>query len=127
MTLETCKLCNQDTTPWVHVNGHICQDCYANTKRLWSGTESVWIDVRDKLPDHQQIILVFAKTQRGVDGYGVATFVDSIKMNEELRKTPYANECVDILKNPYFFCSQEIRQHTFNNVSHWMFLPDAPK
>ncbi len=81
-----------------------------------------WTSIKDKLPEHQQIILVFAKTNKGVNGYGVATFVDSVKMNEELLKTPYANECVDIKNNPYYFVSQELRQHTFNNVSHWMEL-----
>lgn len=86
-----------------------------------------WISVKDRLPNHQQIILVFAKTLRGVNGYGVATFIYSIKMNEELRKTPYANECVDVDKHPYYFVSQEVRQHTFKNVTHWMPLPEPPK
>lgn len=86
-----------------------------------------WISVKDRLPNHDQIILVFAKTKRGVNVFGVATFVDSIKMNEELKKSPYANECVDIIKHPYYFVSQEVRQHTFNNVSHWMPLPGAPE
>lgn len=86
-----------------------------------------WISVKDKLPNHQQIILVFAKTKRGSNGYGVATFVDSVKMNEELRKTPYANECVDVNVHPYYFVSQEVKQHTFNNVSHWMPLPEHPE
>ncbi len=86
-----------------------------------------WINVKDRLPNHQQIILVFAKTQRGVNGYGVATFVDSIRMNEELSNGPYANECVDVNKHPYYFVSQEVRQHTFNNVSHWMPLPSPPE
>lgn len=81
-----------------------------------------WISVKEKLPDHHQIVLVFAKTQRGVDGYGVATFIDSHKMNEELKKGPFANECVDAEKHSYYFCSQEVKQHTFNDVSHWMFL-----
>lgn len=85
-----------------------------------------WININNKLPGHQQIVLVFAKTNRGVDGYGVATYIDSIKMNEELSKGPYAHECVDINKHPYYFVSQEVKQHTFNNVSHWMPLPDSP-
>lgn len=85
-----------------------------------------WISVKEKLPSHHQIVLVFAKTMRGVDGCGVATFVDTIKMNEELSKTPYTHECVDIKKHPYYFVSQEVRQHTFNNVSYWMPLPSFP-
>ena len=85
-----------------------------------------WISVKDRLPLHQQIILVFAKTQREINGYGVATFVDSVKMNEELKQGAYAHECVDVDKNPYYFVSQEIRQHTFKNVSHWMPLSEPP-
>ncbi|HEY2811800.1 MAG TPA: DUF551 domain-containing protein [Rhabdochlamydiaceae bacterium] len=92
-----------------------------------SMTKMIWNNVKDKLPHHNQIVLVFAKTIRSVDGYGVATFIDSIKMNEELSKGPYANECVDVNKNPYYFVSQEVRQHIFNNVSHWMPLPEAPE
>ncbi len=86
-----------------------------------------WINVKKELPAHEQIILVFAKTLGGKDGYAVATFIDSVKMNEVLKKGAYANECVDVEKNPYYFVSQEIRQHTCKNVSHWMPLPQAPK
>lgn len=86
-----------------------------------------WISVKNHLPNHQQIVLVFAKTQRSVNGYGVATFIESVKMNEELSKTPYAHECVDTEKHPYYFVSREVKQHTFNNISHWMPLPSAPE
>lgn len=34
MSTETCKLCHKDCTPWVHINGHICQDCYAKPKEI---------------------------------------------------------------------------------------------
>lgn len=86
-----------------------------------------WISVKDRYPNHDQIILVFAKTSSGKNGFGVATFIDSIKMNEILYKTGYGNEAVDIKKHPFYFVSQEIKRHTFNNVSHWMPLPDPPK
>lgn len=85
-----------------------------------------WISVKDKLPEHDQIILVYAKTKGGKNGFGVATFIDSVKMNLDLWKKGYGNEAVDVIKNPYYFVSQEIRQHTFNNVSHWMPLPEPP-
>lgn len=30
MSLEICKLCDKEATPWFYVpgSGHICQDCY---------------------------------------------------------------------------------------------------
>jgi hypothetical protein len=83
-----------------------------------------WININERLPDHHQIILVYSQK---IGGYGTATFVDSIKMNEVMSKTQYANECVDELKHPYYFVSQEVRQHTFNSVSHWMPLPNPPE
>ena len=54
-------------------------------------------------------------------------FVDSKKMNETLKKNGFPNEMVDIKKNPYYFCSQEIKSFTLNGVSHWMPLPNPPE
>ncbi len=79
-----------------------------------------WISVKSKLPSHQKIVLAYAKTKSGKDGFGVATFIDSVKMNKELCNTGYAQECVNIKEHPYYFVSQEVKQHTFDNVTHWM-------
>jgi hypothetical protein len=49
MSLEPCKLCNQDSTPWVHINGHICEDCYIRPK---------WIDFTKQKPEHDGRYLV---------------------------------------------------------------------
>jgi len=81
-----------------------------------------WISVKERLPNHDETILVCTPT-----GQAVCVFVDSIKMNEVLRKKGYPGECVDTTKNPYYFCSQETKQHTLNGVSHWMPLPEPPK
>jgi hypothetical protein len=80
-----------------------------------------WISIKDRLPAHHEIILVCSKK-----GIGVATFVDSNKMNEELWKNGYGNEAVNVEKHPYYFVSQEVKQHTFNNVEYWMVLPEKP-
>jgi hypothetical protein len=85
-----------------------------------------WISVKDRFPEHQQPVLAYAVTRSGKEGFGVAIFVDSIKMNEELMKTPYFMECVDAKAHPYYFVSQEQKQHTYNVVSHWMPLPKKP-
>ena len=28
MSMEQCKLCEQEGTPWYFINGHICENCY---------------------------------------------------------------------------------------------------
>lgn len=33
MSEESCQLCQQDSTPWQHVKGHICLDCYEATQK----------------------------------------------------------------------------------------------
>lgn len=81
-----------------------------------------WISVKESLPDHHQTVLAYCPT-----GQGVCVFVDSEKMNETLRENGYGHEAVDISKNPYYFCSQEIKRHTLNGVTHWMPLPEPPK
>jgi hypothetical protein len=78
-----------------------------------------WNSIKDKLPKHHQTVLA-----RSCKGYCVVMFVNSKYMNEELMNTPFADECVDIDKNPYYFVSQEIKRHTMNNVTHWCELPD---
>ena len=79
-----------------------------------------WISVEDKLPDNNQLVLVLY--EKGYFGYySVAHFL----YYETLRNNPYPNECVDVEKNPYYFCSQEVKQ-PLNNVSHWMTLPQPP-
>ena len=78
-----------------------------------------WNNIKNKWPEHQKTVLA-----RSLKGYCVVVFINSKNMNEELSKTPYANECVDLEKNPYYFVSQEIKRHTLDNVTHWCELPD---
>ena len=52
MSIETCKLCNIDSTPWVHINGHICQDCYESRKR------NEWIMISTEHPPFNKPVLV---------------------------------------------------------------------
>jgi hypothetical protein len=105
-----------------NVNPYTCEVSGAKFDR-----DDFWNKVEDKLPKHHQIVLAYAVTKSGKDGFGVAVFVDSIKMNEVLRNTGYANEAVDVEKYPYYFVSQEQKRHTYNVVTHWMLLPEPPK
>ena len=80
-----------------------------------------WIDIKESRPVHHETVLALSPK-----GYCVVVFVDSEKMNDELMRSPYAHECVDISKRPYFFASQEIKGNTMNEVTHWMSLPERP-
>lgn len=80
-----------------------------------------WISVKERLPEHDEKILVYAKK-----GQVVCIFVDTIEMNKQLRAKGYPEEQWDINKKPYSFCSQEISGNVLNNVTHWMPLPERP-
>lgn len=80
-----------------------------------------WIRVQDRLPVHEATVLVCSPK-----GQAVVVFVDSERMNETLRIKGYGNECVDVRVHPYYFCSQETKQHTLKGVTHWMELPEMP-
>jgi hypothetical protein len=53
--MEECKLCGKDSTPWFHINGHICQDCYYRDR---------WINVEEDLPHpHQDVLMLNENNQ----------------------------------------------------------------
>ena len=101
MSTEPCKLCNQDSTPWVHINGHICEQCYANTKRLFCKTEPSWIDVKDKLPEAAEPVLV-------TDGLQICIAF----LQTEKKRFTQVNTWDDWIHE---------------SVTHWMPLPETPK
>ena len=80
-----------------------------------------WISIKDRLPEHHQTVYVYSSK-----GQCVCVFVDSVEMNKTLKMNGYANEAVDVKKHPYYFCSQEVKSHTLNKVSHWMPLMEPP-
>ena len=108
MSTENCKLCNQDSTPWVHINGHICEDCYANTKRLWSSDKMSWISVKDKLPDDYNEVLYCA-----IDNMGTHEI-----MTGHREKGKWTHCCL-------FYSTITLPSHI--SVTHWMPLPEPPQ
>jgi hypothetical protein len=32
MSMEICNLCGDESTPWFHIDGHICSNCFYNYK-----------------------------------------------------------------------------------------------
>lgn len=79
-----------------------------------------WISVEDRLPLHDDFILVYTEK-----GQAVCIFVDSKIINSELEKNG-VTETVDIEKDPYFFCSRESLERVVQGVTHWMPLPESP-
>lgn len=116
MSTEICQICKEPSTPWLYVKGNICGSC---------ATPDKWISVNDRLPKHHQVVLIY-KDVPTKTGFLVAYFIDSIRMNEELSKTPITNECVNIKENPYYFASREQQGFTVKDVTHWMPLPQPP-
>lgn len=60
MGAENCKLCNQESIPWVRVHGHVCETCFCNAKWLYRKDKPAWISVKEHLPDETQGVLVWA-------------------------------------------------------------------
>lgn len=52
MSMEECKLCGVECTPWTKINGHICIDCSHLDK---------WVSVLDKMPEKDGRYLVVEK------------------------------------------------------------------
>jgi len=111
MSMEICKLCNQDSTPWFHINGHICEDCYHNCRRIFK-LESKWISVKDSLPERQL---------QGFRQYIVASF-------SPVREI-YHVGVYDWRDNNFYDLAGEIvsMDDGYWIVTHWMPLPGAPK
>jgi hypothetical protein len=80
-----------------------------------------WISVKERLPNHNDRVLVC-----NGKWMCVLSFVDSVKMNQDLIEMGYGDRCVDEEKNPYYFVSQEVHRHTMKGVTHWMELPEPP-
>ena len=99
MSLEPCKLCSKESTPWMHINGHICQDCYENSKG------NNWISVKGRLPDKNNWKV-----------YAVLTNQNDLRKHQ-IAWFQYSDKTFRLEANP----DQPI------HVTHWMELPEPPK
>ncbi len=97
MSMEVCKLCEKESTPWFHINGHICQDCYYRDR---------WISVKDDLPEHNQFIL--ASDKKG----SMMVVRCDIHQNGDI--------FID-----YVFMMTDLKRQVIE-ISHWMPLPAPP-
>ena len=73
MSMEECQLCGQDSTPWKKINGHICQDCYACSKRLYV-FDLFWTEAKEKMPEKDGRYLVVE--DHSYNWVGVSTMRD---------------------------------------------------
>lgn len=68
-------------------------------------TMSEWVSVKDRMPLYKQVVLVFLDT-------------------EQIAEAVYRGEYE---KNCHIFRIELTREDTWERVTHWMDLPDAPK
>lgn len=99
MSTEICQLCNTESTPWTHINGHICEDCYFNSKN------SNWINVKDKLPEIGEKALILINSS-------------------EIEMAYRTNEGNKELGIVWFY--PENNGWTEKEVTYWMPLPELP-
>jgi hypothetical protein len=145
MSLEKCELCQEDSTPWKYVKGHICEDCYQCIKKVnncsiskkdlekiypsRNKTEAYvypcqhqWISVKDRLPKIIQFnvsdsVLICYKTKND-ENYlraSVGFFSNIDNIEEWTLASP--------LEIDYFPCDHSDKIF----VTHWMPLPGAPE
>jgi hypothetical protein len=131
MSLEKCELCQEDSTPWKYVKGHICEDCYQCIKKVnncsiskkdlekiypsRNKTEAYvypcqhqWISVKDRLPLYKQCILILLN----------GTYV-----TEAIYRGEY-EEGLDVFRIELIM--EDIECKLGKYITHWMPLPDAP-
>lgn len=104
MSLEICKLCNQDSTPFFHINGHICHDCYVNSQQTLE-----WVSVKDRLPNSQ-------------DNYICLDTKNNVSLRKFWIKTRYFNYEKKIYDKGTFFSNDLANKY----ITHWMPLPEPP-
>lgn len=86
-------------------------------EEIKSAFDENWIDVKDRLPEHHQIILSYTPS-----GQSVCIFVDGNIMASIISAINNSN----VLNYGYYFCSQEVKGSVLTGVTHWMPLPEPP-
>lgn len=86
------------------------------------GMSNKWINVKDKLPDHMDSVLVFTNKRQQT----VCLFLATKKVSEVLLRNGHI-PTTDCEKEPYSFASIEVQGNCLNGVTHWMKLPEGPK
>jgi uncharacterized protein DUF551 len=121
MSTETCKICEKECTPWFHINGHICFDCYhsAREESLNKEDKSMrndfeickhqWISVDERLPDKNEKVIFTDKEN---------VYVGSILLQSENHRL-WVSE-----RELFIFDKYEDK---IDKITHWMPLPLPPK
>lgn len=102
MSLETCQLCNEDCTPWKHINGHICQDCSYKDK---------WISTQDQNPPEEVPFL----------GYLNYSEEDDDKPVKRIKKITVLTS----IPNSVWLRGDNFMYYKIT-CTHWMPLPEHP-
>jgi len=78
-----------------------------------------WISLEDKLPDHDECVLVTTSLAM----IFIAMFQNTDKLIKESEEKGRLLKEINELNRPYYFCSIEIPGNCFKHVTHWMKLP----
>ena len=111
MSIEICKLCDQESTPWHYVHGHICDSCYHYGRQGLVMNE--WISVKDELPKLlekgcEPVLIASYCNERKIYHISAAVFQRGHFYN------PAYNEHIPI-DDPYW------------SITHWMPFPSTPE
>jgi hypothetical protein len=116
MSTEICKLCEQESTPWFHINGHICDACYYAAKER---NKSGWISVKDDLPKSGEWVWIYCGNHPKPVQYYQARLSDpeTVAMLLGIKKP---------LNQTTWFVPWMKRLLEHFEVTHWMRLPEPP-
>lgn len=111
MSTEPCKICHEDSTPYYHINGHICEACYyAAISKVYDRIE--WISIKDKYPDENAEVMTYSEGGR----IAITIFFH-----------------LNLTHEPMFLLipdSGNVRDDTLiyylTSVTHWQQLPEPP-
>lgn len=116
MSIEICKICEQESTPWVYVkelDGHICDRCSSAVDKILEKYK--WIIVEDQMPNYEEYVLIAAYIHNDRQ-----IVEKAILMRPDIRGKNTNDE-------EYLWYVSDETAYIKNEVTHWMPLPELPE
>lgn len=109
MSIEICKICQNESTPYFHVNGHICEDCYYGALE---NSNHWWRKVEDELPPIETPVLIWTPKENTIEKAWIL-------LPENRGETYSGAKCFWFAPDNFGWSEEE--------VTHWMPLPEKPE